>query len=278
MRRIKLDALPNYSVWPSRLLGLTPWATPKRTIDKVDSEYDKDKYARCLKHHHDMGISMNPWDMRQFETGYIHKICISRINELYEVSYPEAVKMYSKILWDTMKDDLAKVKTVVELGCGYGFNLWELSRRNSKPAYVGGEYSQNAIELSRYLCKTTKVIKFNYYEAETYEFLGSLKSPILVFTVHSIEQLPSANMLPSMLSKYKNNIRCVFHFEPCYEMFGSSLLGLMRRKYIEANDYNRDLFSTLNKDENIGISDCLKFHAIGLNPLNPTSIIKWRFC
>jgi len=45
---VNLNDLPRWSPWPARLLGISPWEAPDRTVEKVDAEYDKDKYAGCL--------------------------------------------------------------------------------------------------------------------------------------------------------------------------------------------------------------------------------------
>jgi hypothetical protein len=51
---------------------------------------------------------------------------------------------------------------------------------------------------------------------------------------------------------------------------------LMRRRYAELNDYNRDLLSQLQRRSYIRILS-IQTNVIGLNPLNPTSVIEWEF-
>ena len=51
----------------------------------------------------------------------------------------------------------------------------------------------------------------------------------------------------------------------------------MRQRYIEMNDYNRDLLGALQcRGEHIRIVHS-EANVLGLNPLNPISVIRWEF-
>jgi hypothetical protein len=50
----------------------------------------------------------------------------------------------------------------------------------------------------------------------------------------------------------------------------------MRRRYVEANDYNRDLLSALQARSFVRIVET-RDDVVGLNPFNPTSVIHWQF-
>jgi hypothetical protein len=64
--------------------------------------------------------------------------------------------------------------------------------------------------------------------------------------------------------------------EPSYEFYDDSLLGLMRRRYIELNDYNRDLFSVLQGREDVRILR-LEREVVGWNPFNALTLVHWTF-
>ena len=53
-------------------------------------------------------------------------------------------------------------------------------------------------------------------------------------------------------------------------------LGLMCRRHAEINDYNHDLLSVLRSRTDIRIVR-LDVDTLGLNPLNPTSVLHWEF-
>jgi len=140
LRPIDLNELPKFSAWPARLLGLAPWTRPSRTIEKIEEEYDKDKYARCLDYFISAGENITPEEIRQYEFGIgpDDTICISLGPKLYAITLTEARARYHRLFVDMMGVDLGKCKTVVELGAGYGFNLWMLSRHFPNCHYWGG--------------------------------------------------------------------------------------------------------------------------------------------
>lgn len=275
-----LNELPQWSVWPARLLEIEPWAVPNRTIEKIDQEYDNDKYARCLNFCIQAENKVTYDAIKQFELGIApdSKVCISCADELFIVSLSEAKAKYYQLLLDTVRAEVDECKTVVELGCGYGYNLWMLKQHFPTKAFIGGEYSDNAVQLSSRLNKydTINVLHFNFYDEKSYAFLEKLAPPILILTSHAVEQLPSSFSALDALSRYREIIKTVFHFEPVFQLHEQTLLGLMRQRYAQINDYNRDLLLELKERPNIRILG-IKANVVGLNPLNPTSVIQWEF-
>jgi len=276
MKALNLNDLPEWSPWPSRLLGMDPWRVPKRTIEKVDSEYDKDKYAKCLAYYTTVPVSVEA--IRQFEHGN-GSACVALGNDLVVMTLSEAQLRYSKLLTETMYQEIEQSATVIELGCGYGYNLWMLKQSFRDKHFCGGEYSENAVCLASHLFHEDSAIgvsQFNFYD-RVYGILESAKAPITVFTSHAIEQLPHAASFFQALLQHRDKIKAVFHFEPVCELHDSTLLGLMRRRYAEVNDYNRDLLSELQRwSDDIRIVHT-EAGVFGLNPLNPTSVVHWEF-
>jgi hypothetical protein len=281
VKRVNLADLPLWSEWPARLLGLSPFVSLSRTIEKIDQEYDKDKYARCLDYCVRVGQELTPEQVKQFEFGLdpSQEICVSSSGEILCVSLREARTRYYQFLRDTMCAQIEGCKTVVELGAGYGYNLWMLKKYSNDKSFWGAEYSDNAVRIAQRLYRDDSqisVVNFNFYDPETYGFLDKITPPIIVFTSHAIEQLPHSAVVLDNLIRWREKIEAVFHFEPVYELLDETLLGLMRRRYTQINDYNRDLLSELQKRSWIRIKEQ---HAdgFGLNPLNPTSVICWEF-
>jgi len=278
--KISLNDISKWSDWPARLLELAPRTIPHRTIEKIDQEYDKDKYARCLDYciHAEDKITYD--DIKQFELGIdpASKLCISCDDELYIVPLGDANTRYYQLILDTVSAEVNKCKTVVELGCGYGYNLWMLKQHFPIKTFIGGEYSNNAVQLASRLNKydTISVLHFNFYDENSYTFLEKLAPPIVVLTAHAIEQLPSSVSMLDAISRYREIIQTVFHFEPVFQLHDQTLLGLMRQRYARINDYNGDLLFELKKRSYIRILN-IQANVVGLNPLNPTSVIQWEF-
>ena len=103
------------------------------------------------------------------------------------------------------------------------------------------------------------------------------KGPVVVITSQALEQVPQSARVVETLSKYRNKIDRVIHLEPAYALYDDgSLLGLMRRRYIEINDYNRDLVSTLKDRRDVKIMQ-LEPNIVGWNQFNSLALIEWRF-
>ncbi len=278
LERISVDELPKYTPWVGRLLHLEPFSKPVRNLAKIDAEYDKDKYAKLLAYYKkqpDASVA----DIRTKESfGDSETICFSRRGELFLTSVVHCRQLQDRLLIDTLAKPVSEARVVVELGCGYGYNLSVLRNAFPNRLWLGGEYSKNAIKLASHLFADSEdisVLPFNYYD-ETWAILESLAEKALVFIRHSIEQLPQVKSIMPTFCKYKDKIAEVVHLEPVFELIDKrSTLGQMRQAYTLMNDYNTDLLTSLNS---MG-AQILKteIDLIGANPLNPTSLIHWKF-
>jgi hypothetical protein len=71
----------------------------------------------------------------------------------------------------------------------------------------------------------------------------------------------------------------VVHIEPVYEHCNpATLLGLLRRRYIEACRYNRNLSTILHHHERQGSLEIIQesVPGFGPNPLLAASVIAWK--
>lgn len=141
-RPVPLDRLPEYSPWPARLLGFTSFPQVQRTLEKVEAEYNRDKYGALLAFLRD-----NPEtdfeELRQYEMNSAlnrDQICISEGEDLFLMASDMARKTFSQ--WVTSVVDEActsmGISTVVELGAGWGYNLYLLKTRIPDLDYWGG--------------------------------------------------------------------------------------------------------------------------------------------
>jgi len=260
------------------MLGLLPWKIPKRDIAKVDSEYDKDKYGALLDYCLSAPSALTLEEVKNVElvSDPGKHICISLGNDLFEVSLEEATRLYYDVLIEAIGQELPRVRTVLELGAGYGYNLSRLRQRFPNLRFSGGEYSRNALAIAARINPDIQMSFFNFYEPETYRLIEAAEPPILLFTCYAVHQLPSAAGLVDFLAVHRARLNSVIHFEPAMQLHDESLLGLMRKSYIQLNDYNRDLIEQLRRHplvENFKT----RTDVIGLNPLHPLSIIHWKF-
>ncbi len=257
------DYLNKENPWTARLLGQTPFHK-NRNIQQVENEYNLDKYAKLL----DFDFpTIEEYKRKEFEQGGLSmdsQMVISFGENLFQTSVANTRNHYYHLI--KRKVDQYRSTNLCELGCGYGYNLSLFDDNIS-----GGEYSKNAVQLGQKL--DFDVNEFNYYNENDYDFILPYTT---VFTVHSIEQIPDATVIINNLEKQKSKIEYVVHFEPTVVAERNSLLGLMRNKYMELNDYNRNLISVLKQHPNIEIVE-MQTDIFGLMPLNSSNLIVWKF-
>ncbi len=279
MRRIDLDDLPRWSPWPARLLGLDDFNPVARDVAKIEAEYEQDKYKAALAFYRE-NPGLDPLQVRLRVTIPDERTEYAGVmdGDLVVSTHRGFLEYQLAKLADLVRPAVEKSATVIELGCGMGANLWYLSRVfGTNRTYVGADFSANAVTLGNSLYADQAPITletFNFFDA-TYRAIDAAEGPVTVFTVQALEQLPSAAHVVDVLAGYGDKIAGVVHMEPSYQLFDDSLLGLMRRRYIDLNDYNRDLLGAL-KDHPKATLDSVDAGLMGVNPFNLLSAYSWR--
>jgi hypothetical protein len=282
MQPIELNDLPKWSPWPARLLGAAPWKPKVRSTEDTGREYNKDKYGSALEYYLATGATKTPEEVNAWENSRdpAAPMCVAAGQTLYGTTASEGVRRHYDIIRDTVRQALGSSQTVVELGCGYGFNLWRLKPYAEGRELAGGDFAENAVRLAASLYSRdpdVSVCHFDFYDEDSYRFLGRLAPPLAIFTCYALELLPATGRVFDILSRYAHAIETVMHFEPVYQFHESdTLLEVMRRRYIEVNDYNRDFFALLQSRSDVCLSRVTP-SVYGVNPLNPMAIIEWSF-
>ena len=96
---------------------------------------------------------------------------------------------------------------------------------------------------------------------------------LLSFVLH---QLPSSAVAVETLAAHKDRIACVVSYDIEGSVQDERLLGLMRRRYLELNDYSWDLLDVLGRRDDVTV-DVVEPNIIGPNPLLPATLVVWRF-
>jgi len=266
MRLITLNEyLSSNNKWTNRLLGRNNFQK-ERNAELVKETYNQDIWKKQLD-----DFNANPSEfIKKISTPSDKEWVISLREELFctPLFVYESIR-YSYIMRFIEKYG-HKSKRICELGCGFGRNLFKLNKVLSKELY-GGDYSENAVELGNKLGLDIRF--FDYYKDDSYSII---KDNSTVITVHSLEQIPDATTFISSMRKIKSKVDAVIHIEPIYNENRTSLLGVMRNRYAEINDYNRNLLDLLNDAKDIEVIH-KELDLLGINPLNPSSVIVWRF-
>ncbi len=264
MKRISVNDYFNESNrWLKRITGEEKYKR-KRDIALISKEYDDTKYYDLLKLNYD---SIEDYKQKEFENAGLLQDTLLNISLKDEI-FSTKLSIARQIFYSLIKDKIFQYKSLnnCELGCGYGFNLTYF------PQYTyGGEFSKNAVKLGKKLGLDIK--EFNYYEKKDYKIL---KNNTTVVTVHSLEQIPDSNIFVENLKSHKDKINYVINFEPSYIHERKNFIGFCRNRYIQLNDYNRNLFTELLSRTDVEVIE-YEYDIFGLNPLNSTNLIVWRF-
>lgn len=239
---------------------LSKYKAIRRTREHVFREYNQDKYGELLK------IDTNSVAvLRQHNYAGIDNLVISKGRCLYEFSLNETLNLFDKTISKMLQEYPSP--NYCELGCGFGFNL-TLVPKESKA--FGGELTDSGVMLAK-RCGLD-VHKFDFYDASTYSLI---KPNTTIFTVHAIEQMPSAVHFIENLRIHKDKVNWVVHLEPGALRKNNSL-AKFQNFYTLLNDYNSDLFYLLTNDDEIELHH-FESDVIGINPLNPAHCFAWRF-
>lgn len=281
MQEIALNDLPRWSSWPARLMGLESFVPPVRTTEKVAKEYGQEKWQGALDAFEKSGGTLDSADLRREYyalDGGVERAAVYR-GKLVAAYAPTIMQWYDGLLADWMGASIGEARTVVELGAGFGQVLWALRQRFPGKSFRGGEYTDSAVALAGRLYadhSDISVEHVNFYDSE-YKVIEKAEGPVVVLTSQALEQIPDSRTVIDTLAKYRGKIAAVFHMEPAFDLQDpTTLLGQMRRRYIEMNDYNRNLVSVLKARADIRIVRIEK-DVIGWNAFNSLGMIHWEF-
>ncbi len=175
-----------------------------------------------------------------------------------------------------------KTETVVELGAGWGRNLFMLHLSGLLPRrahYFALEFAATARMTAGLVAPLDPGLSFTAadfdYHAPSYEMIPTGEAPALLATIHSVEQIPE--LKPEVFTKLIARLPNLsgLHIEP---------VGFQLRAddahaaYAAKNAYNRNLWSVLQSLAHDGVIEIVdtRVDFMGLNPKNPSTIIRWR--
>jgi len=261
MREIELgDYLSADHPWTRRLLGLEPFARV-RDRAQVEREYDRDVYGKLLETYRD-----DPEALRRFtRSERTDPVTLSLGDRIYAAERRELMAVIQRTLREAVALHAPKGR-VCELGAGYRTNFFFLEGE-----LYGGELSANARALAERL--DHEIHAFDFHDPASYAFI---RPGSAVLTCHALEQIPDARGVIAALERQRAHILRVIHVEPLYRATRHNLLGLLRNRYTELNDYNRNLLACVEDHPEIEIL-ALETDVFGNNPLNPSSVLVWQF-
>lgn len=188
-----------------------------------------------------------------------------------------------RILLIDLIDATGPYDAIIELGCGYGRNLFEIfyggGPREAK--YIGGEFTKSGIEIAQKLAKKAPKMKTEFFHFNHLEPKLPFKKPFkraFVFTCHSIEQVMQINEnWFDEVVKAGEFVRGA-HLEPFgFQLKNSGPLSDMHKDFMIQNSWNINFAEVLRQAlERKIIKDEQIFLEMGVTPdVNVGSLAFW---
>jgi hypothetical protein len=276
---ITLDDLPLHSVWPKRLLSLEPFATRRKTAEEVLREFQDERWGTLLA----LTRAMPNPSLSKIERAYTDLDKISpcfNAGGFYLASQRYMLNQHLDLYSAVLSPYLNGASCFVELGAGFGSKIFGLATRENFATLplIAGEYTQSGRDLISILARALKKpIAVGHCDFLNLNIDGiSIPRNAVIFTSYAVHYIPE---LSADFVKFFAKLapRAVIHFEPCYEHYSlDSLHGLMCRRYVELNDYTRNLVTVIEEGcASLGISVRTRKNVMGSNPFLPISVIEW---
>lgn len=196
---------------------------------------------------------------------------------------PKHTSYNFRILLIDLIDATGPYDAIIELGCGYGRNLFEIfyggGPREAK--YIGGEFTKSGVEIAQKLAKKAPKMKTEFFHFNHLEPKLPFKKPFkraFVFTCHSIEQVMQINEnWFDEVVKAGEFVRGA-HLEPFgFQLKNSGPLSDMHKDFMIQNSWNINFAEVLRQAlERKIIKDEQIFLEMGVTPdTNVGSLAFW---
>lgn len=224
----------------------------KRTGDVVDSEYNSGAWDRVLNKRAWIGKPLEEFLAGQSDSPRLAKVD----GQLVRIATKDYYKYRIRALSELMTRHAGDATSLVELGCGTGYNLFSLSLDPRWTRLRGFDIAPNGIEAGRQIAGhygldgRVSFDRIDLTDANDPQF--SQLAGATVFTHFCIEQIPYAvdAVIENIL---RARPRRVVNIEPAIDMLNlSDPRDLASRLYLKSVDYQTRLFALLNELERKG--------------------------
>ena len=280
MKISSLDQLPKFSKWLARLLGLEPFETKEKTPEEIEREFGREKWGALLeRYRQNPGARLE--DVDKWAAGDAESTLASVDEHIVEMTPEESHEAYIAFIANALEQRMP-ASALVELGCGYGSVILGLCRKAAFQdlPYFAADFTSTGPELAGLIAEEEGItLTTGSANLETNP-ITSLDIPegSLIYTAYAAQYVePLTDDFVNGLIALKPS--AVVHIEPVYEHCDSAtLLGLLRRRYIEACQYNRNLSTILHRHERSGSLEIIQesVPGFGPNPLLAASVIAWK--
>jgi hypothetical protein len=276
---IAFDDLAKHSAWPRRLLGLEPFSVREKSEREVLREFQDERWGPLLDQVRNFD-RVTLADIEQIVAGPSVDAPCYLEGEFYVANQKQMLAAHVDLYAEVLEPHIDGASCLVELGAGFGSKLLSLSLREpfSNIPLAAGEYTESGCALISLLAgKLNKSINVGRCDFRNLTTSGlEIADGALIFTSFAAHYVPEISMdFIGFLRSFRP--KAVVHFEPCYEYFDpQSVHGLMCRRYMELNDYTRNLATVVEAERRRDrISVRVRKNVLGSNPFLPLSIVEW---
>lgn len=281
MIEISLDQLSKYSELPELIINNSNIKTKFKTTYQVLREFEIEKWGEINQKNNNKIIDINTVENQyqnlndEYVFFYNGKFYLAKHTNVLN----KHILFYENILSKYSKDASA----IVEFGAGFGSKILRLNSKNftkDKPLFAG-ELTESGQQLIKKIARNMNInIQVGFIDLRERKIERNFKIPkkSLIFTSYAAHYDPNMNEnFVDFLAQFEPI--AVVNFEPCYELYSkNNIHGLMCKKYIEINDYTKNISSTIEKfcsKKNLNYK--ITKNVIGFNPLMPISALEWGF-
>jgi len=271
-----INDLPTYNPWVKRLLGLEEINPRAKTEAEIKREFEVEKWGGLLKWINDNNTTPGIGEVDELYIKGNTEVMAYYNNEFVVSTYKEIQDKYVDLVFKSISKYLP-APAIVELGSGYGSTLFNLAKKYlpEDQLLIGLEYSSTGVEVmnkvGNYEGLNFRTGHCNFFNLNLREV--AIPPGAVFFTSYATMYVPMlGNSFVGAILDGKPKI--VIHFEPVLEHCGEDLFGLLRRKYILFNDYNRNLLGVLEDNDKVAVEN-VQPALIGPNALLPASLISW---
>ena len=181
-------------------------------------------------------------------------------------------------------DEKGPFDTIIELGCGYGRNLFNIFYGGGPQdaRYYGGELTASGVAMAREIAALDPAMQASFFPFDYLEPALAIE-PVeraLVFTMHSIEQVCQIDpRLFGVIAGTGRRVDCI-HLEPFGFQFAElGPASIEHRKQAIENNWNLNFAAALQEAKQahgLNISCVVTELSLAVDPHNPTSLAIWQ--
>jgi hypothetical protein len=253
-------------------------AFPKRGRTAVTNEYDQGHWKRVLDERRWEGArSLYDYVVPPNETKRIAKIG----GKLVRISTHEYYRFRLSEIQRIMEEYAGGANEIVELGSGWGMNLFSLALSGRWAALRGFDVSANGVKATNAAAKHFGLTSVVARELD----LTNAKHPSFkeiegatAFSYLCLEQLKysTSQVIGNLLG---SGVKRVIHVEPTPELFSWwRPADVANRIHLRAHDYQNNLLTELKRRERAGDLRLLAVSRLGFSPraVNDPTLICWE--